>query len=73
MARAIRGYRNTGAVRIPGQAALTQLIASGVSHRIDPERPVSVAAPRQGPGTAAADRRRRRRAASLTWAWLLGN
>lgn len=52
IARAMRGYRNTGvgraAVRIPSQAALTQLVASGVSHRIDPVRLISVAAPGEG-------------------------
>lgn len=52
IARAMRGYRNTGigraAVRIPSQAALSQLVASGVSHRIDPVRPISAAAPGAG-------------------------
>ena len=52
VARAMRDYRNTGigraSVRIPSRAALTQLVASGVSHRIDPVRPISVAAPGEG-------------------------
>jgi hypothetical protein len=52
IARAMRGYRNTGigraAVRIPSQPALSQLVASGVSHRIDPVRPISVTAPGEG-------------------------
>ena len=52
IARAIRGYRNTGigraAVRIPSQSALTQLVASGVSHRIDPVMPIIVSAPGEG-------------------------
>jgi subtilase family protein len=52
IARAMRSYRNTGvaraAVRVPTQNALNQLVASGVSHRIDPVRPISVAAPGAG-------------------------
>jgi hypothetical protein len=52
IARAMRGYRNTGvaraAVRIPTKQALNQIIASGVSHRIDPVRPIRVAAPGDG-------------------------
>jgi hypothetical protein len=52
IARAMRSYRNTGvaraAVKIPNQGALLQLIASGVSHRIDPMRPIRVAAPGDG-------------------------
>jgi hypothetical protein len=52
IARVMRSYRNTGvgraAVRVPSQAALVQLVASGVSHRIDPVRPITVAAPGEG-------------------------
>ena len=52
VARAMRGYRNTGigraTVRIPSQSALNQLVASGISHRIDPVRPISAAAPGEG-------------------------
>lgn len=50
--RALRSYRNTGigraAVHIPTKAALITLLASGVSHRIDPVRPIVVAAPGTG-------------------------
>ncbi|MDI1266282.1 MAG: S8 family peptidase [bacterium] len=63
IARAMRMYRNTGvgraAVRVPTLEALNQLIASGVSHRIDPVRPIRVAAPGEGteppPPAAPAD------------------
>jgi hypothetical protein len=52
IARAMRSYRNTGvaraAVKVPTRNALNQLIASGVSHRIDPVRPITVAAPGSG-------------------------
>jgi hypothetical protein len=52
VARALRGYRSTGiaraAVRIPSKDALKQLVASGISHRIDPVRYVRVAAPGEG-------------------------
>jgi hypothetical protein len=63
IARAMRMYRNTGigraTVRVPTPEALNQLIASGVSHRIDPVRPIRVAAPGEGteppPPTVSAD------------------
>jgi len=63
IARAMRMYRNTGvgraAVRVPTLEALNQLIASGVSHRIDPVQPIRVAAPGEGteppPPAAPAD------------------
>jgi hypothetical protein len=52
VARAMRDYRNTGigraAVRISSQSALTQLVASGASHRIDPVMPIIVSAPGEG-------------------------
>jgi hypothetical protein len=52
IARALRTYRNTGigraVVRIPNQEALNTLLASGISHRIDPVRPITVAAPGEG-------------------------
>jgi hypothetical protein len=52
IARVMRSYRNSGvgraAVRIPSQRALGMLLASGISHRIDPVRPIRVAAPGQG-------------------------
>ena len=52
IARAMRGYRNTGigraTVRVPSQSALNQLVASGISHRIDPVRPIGAAAPGEG-------------------------
>jgi hypothetical protein len=52
IARAMRSYRNSGAaraaVKIPNQAALGQLLASGIAHRIDPVRPIRVAAPGAG-------------------------
>ena len=48
----MRDYRNTGvgraAVLVTSRAALAQLVASGVSHRIDPVRPITVAAPGEG-------------------------
>ncbi len=52
IARAMRTYRNSGvaraAVRVPSLAALSQLVAAGVSHRIDPVSPIRVAAPGEG-------------------------
>ena len=52
VARAMRNYRNTGvgraSVRVPSIGALTQLVAAGVSYRIDPVRPIRVAAPGEG-------------------------
>jgi Subtilase family len=52
IARVMRSYRNSGvgraAVRIPSQRALGALLASGISHRIDPVRPIRVAAPGHG-------------------------
>ncbi len=52
IARAMRTYRNTGiaraAVRVPSLDALNQLVAAGVSHRIDPVQPIRVAAPGDG-------------------------
>lgn len=52
IARAMRMYRNTGvgraAVRVPSLDALHELVASGVSHRIDPVQPIRVAAPGDG-------------------------
>jgi hypothetical protein len=52
IARAMRTYRNTGigraAVRVPSLAALNQLVASGVAHRIDPVRQIRVSAPGNG-------------------------
>ncbi|MBT9371373.1 S8 family peptidase [Rhizobium sp. CSW-27] len=52
IARAMRDYRNTGVgratVRIPNKEGLRQLIASGASYRIDPVRPIRVAAPGEG-------------------------
>jgi hypothetical protein len=52
IARALRGYRNTGvsraSVRIPTKQAFSQILSSGVSHRIDPVRPIRVAAPGEG-------------------------
>lgn len=57
VARAMREYRNTGigraTVRLADRESLGQLAASGVSYRIDPVRPIRVAAPGEGaePGT----------------------
>lgn len=52
IARAMRDYRNTGVgratVRIPNKEGLRRLIASGASYRIDPVRPIRVAAPGEG-------------------------
>jgi hypothetical protein len=52
IARAMRSYRNTGVgrgtVRIATRDALAALLASGVSYRIDPVRPIRVAAPGEG-------------------------
>lgn len=52
IARVMRDYRNTGAgratVRIPNREGLIRLIASGASYRIDPVRPIRVAAPGEG-------------------------
>ena len=52
IARAMRDYRNTGigrtTVRITDQGGLVRLIASGASYRIDPVRPIRVAAPGEG-------------------------
>ncbi|WP_312414334.1 S8 family peptidase [Shinella sp.] len=52
ISRAIRRYRNEGAARtyatIPNKNALTQLIASGSSFRIDPVRRIEVTAPSIG-------------------------
>lgn len=52
IARAMRSYRNTGigraTVRVPTRSALSQLVASGVSHRIDPVHSIAVAAPGEG-------------------------
>ena len=52
IARVMRSYRNSGvgraSVRIPSQGALGALLASGISHRIDPVRPIRVAAPGHG-------------------------
>lgn len=52
IARVMRSYRNSGvgraAVKVPTRAALGQLLASGISHRIDPIRPIRVAAPGSG-------------------------
>jgi hypothetical protein len=48
----MRSYRNTGigraVVAVPSPTALTELLASGVSHRIDPVRPIVTAAPGEG-------------------------
>jgi hypothetical protein len=52
VARAMRSYRNTGVgravVAIPTPQALGELVASGLSHRIDPVRPIATAAPGEG-------------------------
>jgi hypothetical protein len=52
VARAMRNYRNTGvgraSVRVPSLSALNQLVAAGVSYRIDPVQPIRVAAPGEG-------------------------
>lgn len=52
IARAMRSYRNTGVGRavvvLPTPGALRQLVASGLSHRIDPVRSISAAAPGEG-------------------------
>jgi hypothetical protein len=52
IARAMRNYRNTGVgrgtVRIATREALFELLASGASYRIDPVRPIRVAAPGEG-------------------------
>lgn len=52
IARAMRNYRNTGVghgtVRIASKEALHQLLASGASYRVDPVRPIRVAAPGEG-------------------------
>lgn len=52
IARAMRSYRNTGVgrgtVRIATRDALAALLASGASYRIDPVRPIRVAAPGEG-------------------------
>jgi hypothetical protein len=52
IARAMRNYRNTGVgrgtVRIRSRKALGQLLASGASFRVDPVRPIRVAAPGEG-------------------------
>jgi hypothetical protein len=53
IARAMREYRNTGvaraAVSVPSLESLRRLVASGASYRIDPVRPIKVAAPGDGP------------------------
>lgn len=52
IARAMRSYRATGAgraaIRLASRDALTQLIASGLSFRIDPVRPIKGAQPGTG-------------------------
>lgn len=52
IARAMRGYRNTGVgralVRVPDKKRLAALVASGTSHRIDPVRPIRVTSPGAG-------------------------
>lgn len=52
IARAMRNYRNTGVgrgtVRIATREALSTLLTSGASYRIDPVRPIRVAAPGEG-------------------------
>lgn len=58
IARAMRTYRNTGVARatvaIPSRQALTELVASGASYRIDPVQPITVAAPGSGSEPAPA-------------------
>lgn len=53
VARAMREYRNTGigraTVRLTSRESLGHLVASGASYRIDPVRPIRVAAPGEGP------------------------
>jgi hypothetical protein len=50
--QALRTYRNTGigraVVRVPNQKALQALLASGISHRIDPVRSIKGSAPGEG-------------------------
>lgn len=52
VARLMRDYRNTGVgramVKLPTRESLVSLLASGASHRIDPIRPILVAAPAEG-------------------------
>lgn len=52
VAQAMRSYRNTGigraTVSVPNKRALSTLVASGVSHRIDPVRRIHVTAPGDG-------------------------
>lgn len=52
VARAMRSYRNTGVSRaviaVPNRHAFGELVASGLSHRIDPVRPMVSAAPGEG-------------------------
>ena len=61
VARALRTYRNAGFARatvcIQRREALTQFLASGASYRIDPVKPLSLAAPGEGvePGPPAPD------------------
>ena len=61
IARALRNYRNTGFARatviFQRQDALEQFIASGASYRIDPVKPLGLAAPGEGlePGPVAPD------------------
>ena len=61
IARALRTYRNTGFARATvifrRRDALAEFVASGASYRIDPVRPLNLAAPGEGvePGPAAPD------------------
>lgn len=61
IARALRTYRNTGFARASvifrRREALAQFVASGASYRIDPVKPLSLAAPGEGvePGPSAPD------------------
>ena len=52
IARVMRSYRNTGVgravVRVASVDALGELLASGISHRIDPVRRVETSAPGEG-------------------------
>jgi hypothetical protein len=52
IAQALRTYRNTGigraVVRVPNPKALNALLASGISHRIDPVRSIRGSAPGEG-------------------------